>query len=405
MEIVFVNPNTYQGNPRPPLGLLSLATVCLNAGHDATILDANLEQLDDEGVVHYIFHRGCDVVALTAMTPTINEALGIAGLLRAIMPEVKIIIGGVHASIFPEDLAAKEYIDAVIVGAGEHNILRVLDELPSPKQVYRQELPLDLDRLPLPDYSLIDVLAYHPRYPHGKHREWTSVQTSRGCPYSCTFCSKAVFGNTYHAMSPARVVELLSGLQRDYGIRDITFYDDLFTMDRGRTLALCDWMIPLGLTWVCEARVNQVDLESLEAMKAAGCRMIFYGIESGSQAILDRLKKNVTLQQIKQAVRWTQAEGIGAAGYFMLGCPGETKDTINETMDFVGELHLGHAQFSVCSPLPGSALYQEYQPTMGWEYYQYLGGKKCLIPSDDLTEDEIEEAVAKGNGLFCEKVV
>lgn len=396
MKITFVNPNRYMGYGRPPLGLLSLATVCRASGFDASILDADLLKLEAEDVAAKV--AGSDVIGLTAMTPAIGEAMRIALEVKLSFPDKFVLLGGVHASVFPDKMVETKLFDVVVAGEGELAIQDVLNDIKTGelKPFYRARR---LESIPIPDYGLLDVTRYIPRYPHGTRQPWTCVSTSRGCPYRCTFCSKSVFGKKYRAMRPDDVARLLESLCTEYQIKDITFYDDEFTIDRTRVIEICRLIKDFGLTWTCEARVDLVDGELLESMAGAGCRLIFYGIESGNQHLLDTLKKDITVEQVRITIRLTKMAGIQTAGYFMLGIPGETVDTINRTLQFCKELELDHAQFSICTPLPGSEMYQKcgMPDTDGI----YLGnGARSLFAQCSLATEDIEQAVEYGNSLF-----
>jgi len=200
-------------------------------------------------------------------------------------------------------------------------------------------------------------------------------------------------------MPASSVYSLMQTLVQQHGVRDVTFYDDEFTLDGKRVVTLCNLLTaaPLDLTWTCEARVTSLALEGWQLMKAAGCRLVFFGIESGDQGILDTLRKGFTLDDVRRAVATVQSAGIKAAAYFMLGCPGETVQSIYRTLDFAEEIGLDHAQFSVCAPLPGSALWEQYadkdDPTAG--LYLGDGMYPLLVPAD--MAHEVMSAVSEGN--------
>jgi radical SAM superfamily enzyme YgiQ (UPF0313 family) len=369
-------------------------------------VDANLLNLSPQQIREQV--EGYPVVGITAMTPTIHEAVKIANELC----DKIIILGGVHASVFPDECTELRCFDTVVVGEGEISIVEILKDIESQRLRNKYDaFPVCLDTLPLPDYSLLDLPKYKARYPHMARTPWTIASTSRGCPYSCSFCVKAVSGKTFHGMSSDRMLELVNNLQNKHGIRDISFYDDLFTHDTERVRMFCDGILysDIDLSWTCESRVNMRDPFFLTLMHTAGCRLIYYGIESGNQEILNRLSKGIRLDQIRKAVKTTQDCGIQAAGYFMLGCPGETSDTMRETVEFSQELNLDHAQFSVCSPLPGSRLYQEYlkvgYPSHDWQDFRYLGGNsdKPMFTSSELSREQIEQAVKEANEIFTGK--
>jgi anaerobic magnesium-protoporphyrin IX monomethyl ester cyclase len=402
LKIALIHPKRNSGYARPPLGLLSLASVCRANGHTAAIIDDNLYQMTDADIINRV--KEYPVVGISAMTPDAQEAKRLGQHIKTGYPGKTLLLGGVHASVFPDDDMG--VFDYVVAGEGEEvlfDILNIMDDGGIiPKSL---TAPGDwcMDSV-LPDYRLIDVLSYKPRYPHGDRLPWTAMQVSRGCPYSCTFCSKAVFGSKYRSMNPYNVYRLIAGLVDDYGIRDITFYDDEFTWLQDRTEELCEYLWYEDVTWTCEARVDKVSPRLLKAMKRGNCRMIFYGIESGDQNILDSLDKRTSLDQIEQAIKWTHEAGIQATGYFMLGCPGETKETILKTIDFSHRLLLDHAQFSVCSPLPGSKLYEQWikdNPPVDWSNFQYLADvHKPMFCDDGLSRQAIENAVASANNVW-----
>lgn len=394
MNILLINPRTGNQYTKPPLGLMSIGTVCKQAGHQVSLLDMNIDTDLKKAV------DGADIVGITAMTPYIYEAMAIAAEIKTL--NIPVIIGGVHATLFPQSVYLTGLFSSVIAGEGEDSALELLADLQSGeiKPIYRNN-PSHYVDIPAIDYSLIGINAYRPRYPHAKQLPWTSAQTSRGCPYSCSFCTN-IFGHKYRAMKPLQVALMLKGLCSDYGIKDITFYDDEFTMDRNRVIVLCEMItaLKLDLTWTCEARVDMVDAELLATMKQAGCRLIYYGIESGNQHILDKLDKHIDLSRVRQVIKATICSGIEAAGYFMLGCPGETKGTMKQTVDFAQEIGLDHAQFSICSPMPGSKLFELYGKDTNWTNYQYLAGADKAICPCSLSIDELEEAVTEANELF-----
>ena len=406
MNILLINPRNGNPNTKPPLGLLSIGTICKQAGHSVVILDAALLDLDAKQVA---IHAGyADMVGLTAMTPLVGNALSIAAAIKKLNADIPIIIGGVHASLFPDELYKTGLFSSVVVGEGEDTIFDILASIQSPeaklKPIYK---PTKFAEIPMLDYSLIDIEAYQPRYPHAQRTPWVSTQTSRGCPFNCSFCCN-IFGHKHRSMPPAQIIQMINGLVNGYGVKDITFYDDEFTLDRNHVIQLCelinDSKLATDLTWTCEARVDMVDSELLASMRKAGCRLIYFGIESGNQHILDKLNKHQTLEAVSQAVELTHRSGIQSAGYFMLGCPDETKDSMKQTVAFSLELKLDHAQFSVCCPLPGSELYKQYGDGKDWDSYQYLANVPKVACAAELNIGEIEKAVEEANNLFNQKV-
>ena len=187
----------------------------------------------------------------------------------------------------------------------------------------------------------------------------TNLISSRGCPYSCTFCFKDMWGTKWRARSAKNIIEEMDSLYNQYGINGFVFNDDTFVMDKKRVFELCELIKDKGLdvVWYCNGRANLMQEDMLKAMYDAGCRGIAYGIESGNQQILDSMKKSITLDQVRNAVRWTKEAGIHVSGYFMIGMLDETKETIRETIAFAKELELDFYGFSITTPLLGTELY------------------------------------------------
>ena len=365
MNILLINPPQRTGSHQPPMGLALLAAVLERAGHKVKIGDVGTQWLDAI--------QDADVVGITAVTPTITAAWQLAKDVKARNPRAKIILGGQHASLLPEESLNAAPFDVVVTGEGEKTIL---DAINGAHGIMPGERIRQMDNLPYLAYHLLDWGQYSYMAPHGKYRPTLPMQTSRGCPYSCAFCSKPVFGKDYRAMSPWRVLSEIRDVVNAYGVREIAFYDDVFTMDKKRTHEICEGLLKQGIKihWTCETRVNLVDLDLLQHMKQAGCMAIAYGIESGSPRIRMQLNKGITGAQIETAVSWTQKAGIETIGYFMVGTPGETADDVQATIDFAVDLGLDYAQFSQTMAYPGTALYESLpEKPKTWDELTYTG--------------------------------
>jgi len=383
------------------MGLAIIAAVLERAGYQVTLLDANALRLKPEDIFPYI--ADAHVVGLTAMTPTISSALSIAHYLKKSNPDLSIILGGAHATLLPEEtLASAPQIDVVVRGEGEETILDLLRTLENKQSLddvfgisYRKDNKpvstqerltyVDLDSLPFLTYHLLPWQKYKPHPPHGRALPFAAIITSRGCPYKCSFCSK-VFGTKFRGQSPERVVEEVAYYKERFGVKEIAFYDDIFTLDKKRAYAIADAMIRKGLKihWTCEARVNLVDKELLHHMKQAGCYAIAYGIESASPEILNTLSKGITPEQVEEAIRLTREVGLQTIGYFMIGAPGENTETITRTINFAKRLNLDFAQFAITTPLPGTELYDLYlgngRTDISWENFSYAGTGETVTP-------------------------
>ena len=393
MRIALVAPKWYKMvNSYPPLGLGYLAAVLEQDGHWTAIFDLGLEPDTplDEAVEAIVAFRP-DLVGFTAMTHNYASAAETMTLLKERL-DCPIVLGGPHATLFPEELVADPAVDYVIVGEGEETLrelARILELWLLPegsrrppaaalaaiqglvwthngfrgrREIERNpERPLikDLDALPFPARKKFALERYTLQAPTGE--PMATVLSSRGCPFNCSYCFKGIVGRTYRQRSPENVLQELRLLVDHYGYRHIYFIDDLFAYDQERLTALCEEILAEGLDirWQCLARVDRVTPEVLRLMYRAGCREVHYGIESGNPEILRRIGKAITLDQVRQAVTWTAEAGILVKGYFMLGLPGDTAETMQQTIDFASELALDQAMFSLTTPFPGTRLWDE----------------------------------------------
>jgi radical SAM superfamily enzyme YgiQ (UPF0313 family) len=403
MRIVLINPSQNTRYPLPPLSLAYIAASLDD--HKVRILDLNLT--DDLRDV-----KNADVLGFTAMTSTMNTAVNLARTLKRVF-DVSVIFGGPHVTINPvETLLKVPEIDIIVVGEGENTVRNLFNVLESGKtkldsvegiayrdnrkiKVTRRKFIEDLDNIPYPAYHLLPIRKYVPYPPHGSRLPFMAMFTSRGCPYRCVYCSKPVWGNKFRTQSPQRIVNEIKYLKEKFGVNELIFYDDTFTINRKRIVQLCNIMIEddIDIIWSCETRVNLVDKELLNLMRKAGCYIISYGVESGSQRILDSLKKDITIEQSKSAFKLSREIGIQTVGYFMIGSPGETLETIHQTINFSKELDADFAQFSITTPFPGTELYEMYNcKTQNWDDFVYARVKSFKPPTfetENLTREEL----------------
>lgn len=383
MRIALLSPKWNQMvNSYPPLGLGYLAAVMEAEGHTVIILDLGLQphtalEQDAERLVAF----QPDLVGLTAMTNNYHSAEQALALVKQQIG-CTTVLGGPHATIFPDRVIADPNIDYVIYGEGEETLREltraIVAEGPQPSEttlrgiaglcfkvggqvVLNPARPLirDLDALPMPARHLFELSRYPLYTPSGERM--VTLLSSRGCPYNCSYCFKGIVGRTYRQRSPESIIAELRHLMDTYGYRHFYFIDDLFTLDRRRLTVLATRMIEdkLDIRWQCLARVDRVTPDLLQLMYHAGCREVHYGIESGNPEILKTLGKGITHEQVRQAVAWTAQAGILAKGYFMLGLPGDTEETMQQTIRFASELELDQAMFSLTTPFPGTRLWDE----------------------------------------------
>ena len=346
-SITLVNPafGVYVSHPSPPLGIAYLKAVLEKNGIRTVLIDetagmdASPESIDTEWV------------GLSIFTPTAKLGYEMAKKYRD--AGKKVVIGGPHASIMPKEAA--KHADKVIVGEGEKSVLELFS---SRKKIIQGELIKDIDSIPFPDWHGLPFEKY--TAPTRRH-PYLKVMTSRGCPWGCVYCFKGIFGRSYRMRSPKNVVDEIEHLQREYGVKEIAFIDDNFSQNRQRTIDICREIIQrrIKVDWTCPngVRVDTMDLSLLKLMKKAGCYQLSFGVESGNQEVLNKIGKGIKLEQVENAVKWAKQAGIATIGFFMIGLPYDTEETMQQTIDFAKRLPLDLVQFTVTVPYPGTELY------------------------------------------------
>ncbi len=264
-------------------------------------------------------------------------------------------------------------------------------------------MTLGLDRIAFPARDLFPNDRYIDYWKRRSGHAATTVFTSRGCPFSCEFCSNAVFGISYRERSPENVVDEVEQAL-SFGYDRIHFADDVFTLNRERLLMICDEIRKRGLRfkWECLGRVDSIDEDIANAMKDAGCDRIYFGIESGNDSVLKLMNKKITLYRARKAVHAAHEAGIETGAFFILCYPGETDDTVLETLRFAVSLPLDYLSFTVPYPLPGTALYERMKGRISkeWEAPDSLISDHVLIFDADFSENKMKFAILKGEVQF-----
>ena len=362
----------------PGIGMLVLAAVARRRGYRVHLVDAKGQGASVAEVVRRILELRPDYVGLSATTVSVTNAARIAAQVKAQAPQVVTILGGAHVSAVPErTLAAFPEVDFGIVGEGEVALFALLDRLDRgqptedvPGLAFRRDghvlanprLPYieDLDQLPFPACDLLPELPHrfqpslfsYPRTPVA------TVMTSRGCPFSCSFCDRSTSGRRGRMHSVAYVVAMCRQLV-GMGVRHILFVDDLFTVRKQRVVDLCTAFLDAGLSfsWSCNSHPNLLDADTLQLMRRAGCWQIAYGIESGSQRVLDVVKHEVRIPRMRETLAMTRAAGIRAKGYVIVGHPTEGFDSLAETAALLRVVELDLCQITKFTPYPGTPAY------------------------------------------------
>jgi radical SAM superfamily enzyme YgiQ (UPF0313 family) len=317
----------------PPFGLLYIASTLLKNGHEVEFFDCNLRDIKE---IEY-----SDFYGVTCTTPHYPYVIEIGEYLKAKFPKSKLMVGGPHPTFLPEEILQESKYDIAVMGEGEitcKEIVENIDDLSKVKGIcYKEDgriinngrrVPVEnLDLLPFPARHLINLDDYH-RTIRGERA--TLLFTSRGCPYFCAFCARDEFERRVRYRSVNNVVKEIKEM-KEKGINCFIIEDDTIALNKGRLRELCENFRRLGITWRGWLRANEATPERLKLMKQGGCVSVFIGIESGSQKILDILRKGTTVEENKNAILNTKAAGIKVRVGIIIGSPGETEETIEET--------------------------------------------------------------------------
>lgn len=363
----------------PPVGLLIIAAVLRDAGHEVLFLDAARHfRVTNAAWARRIQAWAPDLVGFSAITPAFLDAYDVCLRVKEMLPEVRTVFGGAHVS-WGRERILRDYpaIDALIAGEGEY-ALRDLASGADPSTVaglywrgesgirFGPEQTKDrlcrMDDLPFPAYDLAEGFPkrYHLAMFSSPQEPGANIISSRGCVYRCSYCDRSVYSNSFRWNSPEYTFEQVKWLRKDFGIRHVTFYDDLFTLNQDRVARLCGLLreANLGVSFNCIVRVGHLNGELIQELKSAGCWMVHVGIESGDQDILDQHKEGLSLDLIRRDVHRLHDAGLWVKGLFMTGFPGETVASIRRSIDFACSLPLKDANVTAFTPYPGAPIHE-----------------------------------------------
>jgi len=358
----------------PPMGLAYIAGHLRANGVQVQVLDFAALRSNESMERKLIAESKADMVAMAATTNTVMLAYDLAKMSKEILPDAKVIVGGPHPTMEPKrTLEECKQIDYCVISEAEETMLE-LTQGKADKDIlgisYREgntvmvnparPLIQNLDTLAFPARDLLPLDKYWT--PGVRRYPYAIMMTSRGCPYSCTFCSNfRTQGKQFRARSPENVLAEIDHLVKDHGIKEINIIDDNFTFLPKRVKEICDGLIArnydLELKTGNGIRADRVSLPMLKHMKKAGFYLVAFGIESGDERILKKMRKGETKDHIRNAVKWSKQAGLLTEGFFMFGNEGEGKKEMLETIKFAKELDLSIAQFQIYTPVPGSPLF------------------------------------------------
>lgn len=426
MNFAFINPpRKIAGNniwsiinsQNPPLGIALLSAIWDKQGHSSQIIDAAALRLSIPEILSQIA-PDTRYAGITATTPEISSAIAIARAMRKKMPHIKIVMGGVHPTIFHDELVKNDICDMVVRNEGELPIKELSKETSChliPNLTWKSssgdviinsacETYVDLNDLPFPAYDKLPMQLYHSALGAARKEPSIGMTTSRGCPGTCTFCSNKMFGSQTRFMSPVRMMQHIELLQNRYGIREISFYDDTFTTNQDRVIEFCRLIIAKNnrLSWSCFARVDTVNPELLILMNKAGCHQIMYGFETTDETILKNIKKRTKINQFQDVIQWSRKAKINVRGAFMLGNPGETITSMKKTIAFAKKSNMPFAIFNITTPYPGTDLYEEYSRKglllhRKWDLYNLA---EPVLKLDTVSEQAVKQYYYKSYRTF-----
>ena len=389
----------------PSLGLMYLSASLRQAGYTVRHIDHTFLERSD--VLEQIDMLKPSVIGIYCMITMQDEALSLAAQVR---DKALTVVGGPYPSGEPETFV--DDFDLVAVGEGEETIVQIMRHLDDrtfddiPGLVFKRDgfvvkteglhRSKDMSHLPLPyrgDIPNHEYIAYWRK--HWKDAT-TPLMSTRGCPFRCDFCHKSVFGDLFSARSVESVVAEMREIA-ELGYDHVWMSDDLFTLNYRRTFELAQAIeeAHLPLTWECLSRVTHVDKPLFDQMRRAGCKRIFFGIESGDEAVLKEMKKGITPDQARAAVEACVAAGIKAAGFFMVGYLGETTDSLIRSINFSSSLPLDYVSYTIAYPLPGTGFYERVRERRQLGEWHKVRHNRLLF-NTDFSEHKLRAAILKG---------
>jgi anaerobic magnesium-protoporphyrin IX monomethyl ester cyclase len=400
----------------PPLGLGYIASYLQKQNIKVDLVDCTF--LGEKEALERVRRTNPDVIGIYSMYSMKEKSLELAERLRQ---DCELLVaGGPLPTTSPTEFL--NYFDVVAIGEGEETMFEIVKQEDGDRDLSKVEGIVykkngepkftaprgfieDLDSVPFPAREFFDNHAYQRYYSRKFGYTITSLMTSRGCPFNCDFCSRPVFGNKFRTRSATNIVDEVKEVVK-LGYERIWFADDCFTLKRNRLLRICDEIIRrrIKVDWECLSRVDTVDKEVIDRMKKAGCVRVFFGIESGNDAVLSLMKKRITTGRARQAVIATKKSGIEVGAFFIVGYPGETSETIHDTVNFASALPLDYLSFTMPYPIPGTPLYDRVKNRIisnEWEEPRRFSiVKHKLVFRSSVSEGKLKFAILKGMAQF-----
>ena len=394
----------------PSLSLGYTAAIMEEAGHKIKFIDAEALNLTKEEVLKQVKQFNPDLLTFTITTYLFHQNMEWIRYLKQL--DIPVLVGGVHVGTYPRETLFHKEIDYGYMGEAEVHLPKFLEALEQGKSleglnniVYRSSTlnanvnsigPIihDINKVPFPARHLMPNESYFEII--SQRKNFTGLMSSRGCPMRCIFCEQG--SQKFRYRSAENIVEEFKLCADKFKVREIDIFDSSFTIIKKRIIDMCKMLVKedLDIEWAVRSRVDKVDKELLGWLAKAKCKRIYYGVESGNQDILNTLKKDVTLQQVRDAIKLTKKVGINSFGYFMIGLPGDTHETVKQTIKFSKQLDLDYAQFNRVTPMTGTEMYQIYIDEFKQDYWaketiKEGSGGTLERPMTKLTHKEVDD--------------
>jgi radical SAM superfamily enzyme YgiQ (UPF0313 family) len=356
----------------PPITLAICAQIARNENNEVKLVDAIAENITIENFLESL--EEYDFILVNTTTPTFINDSNIIKKIKEKYPQTFIAIYGFHINALPETALAESGADAALVGEPEAHLKEILKT--KKKGITQYKNVGDLNELPFPARDLMPLNKY---LLTNNGQKFTTIVTGRGCPFNCTFCVVPQnYGRKVRLRDPKIIIEEIKEVINKYGIKNFWFNNDTFTIKKDQVIELCNLIQQnnLKINWMCNSRVDTVDLETFNAMKKAGCWILSFGVESGNEEILKNIKKNISLTQVREAIQNAKKAKLMTMTHFVLGLPGETKETIEKTIKFAIDLNADFSDFFILTPFPGSEIYKDFKEKnlleiKDWDSYKY----------------------------------
>jgi len=405
-----------------PVGIGYIAGTLLNEGYDIKIFDFALKESRDT-FFKVLDNYKPDILGMTIYNSSMKEAFSLATIIKEKMPNLPIVAGGAFVSWYKSNLCdPKTNVDYLVFGEGEITMSELADAIRNNKSVknikglcYKQNgvwveneprpFIKNLDKVgPIP-LQLFDYKSYIPAAGTFIHLPSVPYLSARGCPYKCIFCDRFIFGNTIRLKDPILMVDEIERMVKDFGVREINFYDETFTVKQKRIFTFCEEIIKrkIQIGFKCGTRVDCVSKNLFKIMKKAGCFVVSLGVESADEKVLEKTNKGITLDQVVNAFQWAKEAGIWRNAYFMLNNPGDTRETIEKTIKFSRQIKPDFVNFEIVRPTLGTKLLEalKFEKNVKINYNAFYNPNIVSISypicytQNDLTEEFIIKAHKK----------